>query len=227
MHGRSLQHLRRNAVAYLALFVALGGTSFAAATVITGKNVKNSSLTGADVKNSSLTGTDVKRQSLTPSDFKGSVQGDTGPQGPKGDNGPPGASGLTGPVTGDLPSGVTVRGAYAVSYPDGDWGATNPAWTPISYGFRLPSDPTVNVVPPGGPTTAGCSGTITSPQAAPGFLCIYRGFEVGFGAPGPNRQQDDGFSTAGGANTTGVFLGLAVTGTTLHLARGSWAVTAP
>lgn len=52
------------AVALLALFVALGGTSYAAIT-ITGKNVKNGSLTGADVKNSSLTGSDVKNNKLT------------------------------------------------------------------------------------------------------------------------------------------------------------------
>ena len=87
MHVSPLHHLRRNAVAYLALFVALGGTSFAAATVITGKNVKDSSLTGADVKKGSLTGSDVKNESLAPADFSGSVQGATGPQGPKGDTG--------------------------------------------------------------------------------------------------------------------------------------------
>ena len=99
MQVSPLGHLRRNAVAYLALFVALGGTSFAAATVITGKNVKNSSLTGADVKNSSLTGGDVKNKSLTASDFDGSVQGpkgDTGPQGANGDAGLQGARGETG-----------------------------------------------------------------------------------------------------------------------------------
>jgi hypothetical protein len=96
VHSSLLHHLRRNAVAYLALFVALGGTSFAAATVITGKNVKNGSLTGKDVKNSSLTGGDVKNKSLAPADFNGSVQGpqgDTGPQGPKGDTGAAGAPG--------------------------------------------------------------------------------------------------------------------------------------
>ena len=73
MQHNPLHHLRRNAVAYLALFVALGGTSFAAATVITGKNVKDSSLTGADVKKGSLTGSDVKNKSLAPADFSGSV----------------------------------------------------------------------------------------------------------------------------------------------------------
>jgi hypothetical protein len=230
MRERALpQHLRRNAVAYLALFVALGGTSFAAAGAITGRDVKNGSLTGRDLKNGSVTGKDVRNRSLTPRDFRGSVQGATGAQGPKGDRGAQGVRGLrgpAGPITGELPSGVTVRGSYALSYPDGNWTGSNPAWTAISYGFRLPSDPTVSFVPPGGPNPTGCSGTISSPEAAPGQLCIYRGAEIGFGAPGPNRQRDDGFSEFG-ANTTGIFLGFALTGTTLHLARGSWAVTGP
>ena len=93
MHVSPLHHLRRNAVAYLALFVALGGTSFAAATVITGKNVKDSSLTGADVKKGSLTGSDVKNKSLAPADFNGSV---TRPAGRHRPAGPTGATGRRG-----------------------------------------------------------------------------------------------------------------------------------
>jgi hypothetical protein len=64
-----------NVVATLALFVALGGSSYAAISV-TGKNVKNSSLTGSDIKNSSLTGKDVKNNSLTGSDIKSIRSGD-------------------------------------------------------------------------------------------------------------------------------------------------------
>ena len=45
-----------NVVATLALFIALGGTSYAALT-ITGNNVKNVSLTGRDVKRSPATPT--------------------------------------------------------------------------------------------------------------------------------------------------------------------------
>ena len=87
-----------NVMATVAVFIALGGSSYAA-VMVTGKNVKNGSLTGADVKNSSLTGGDVKNASLTPSDFKGSVEGpkgDTGPQGAQGDAGLRGAKGETG-----------------------------------------------------------------------------------------------------------------------------------
>jgi hypothetical protein len=87
-----------NVVATLALFVALGGSSYAAIK-ITGKNVKNGSLTGADVRNGSLTGGDVKNGSLGPADFSGSVrgpQGEVGPRGPKGDAGARGEQGQKG-----------------------------------------------------------------------------------------------------------------------------------
>ena len=85
-----------NVTATIALFLALGGTSYAALTV-TGKNVKNSSLTGADIKRSSLTTSDIKNRSLLAKDFKAGqlptvAQGTQGPQGPRGETGPRGPS---------------------------------------------------------------------------------------------------------------------------------------
>jgi hypothetical protein len=56
-------------ISVLALVVALSGVGYAA-LVITGKDVKNSSLTGKDVKNSSLTSKDVKDASLTGADVQ-------------------------------------------------------------------------------------------------------------------------------------------------------------
>lgn len=47
----------------VALFAALGGTSYAAAT-ISGKQVKNGTLTGKDIKNNSVGGADVKESRL-------------------------------------------------------------------------------------------------------------------------------------------------------------------
>jgi hypothetical protein len=61
----------------VALFVALGGTSYAAAT-IGGNQVKNNSLSGADVKNRSLTGKDVKNNSLGGSQVNESKLGQVG-----------------------------------------------------------------------------------------------------------------------------------------------------
>jgi hypothetical protein len=78
-------------MATIAVFVALGGTGYAAVR-ITGKDVKDSSLTGRDVKNSSLTTADVKDRSLRASDFSAGQL----PQGEKGDIGPPGQNGADG-----------------------------------------------------------------------------------------------------------------------------------
>jgi hypothetical protein len=83
------------AVALLALFISLGGSSYAAFSV-TGKNVKNSSLTGTDVKNSSLTSADIRDRSLLARDFKSGQlpAGPAGVAGAKGDAGPQGPAGI-------------------------------------------------------------------------------------------------------------------------------------
>jgi len=51
-------------VAYLALFLALGGSAIAAKPLIDGADVQDESLTGADVQNDSLTGDDIAEASL-------------------------------------------------------------------------------------------------------------------------------------------------------------------
>jgi hypothetical protein len=78
-----------------ALFVALGGTSYAALT-ITGTNVKNSSLTTADIGNRSLLAVDFKSGQVP-----AGPHGEPGPIGPRGGVGPKGDSGVSGyvPVT--------------------------------------------------------------------------------------------------------------------------------
>jgi hypothetical protein len=79
-----------NVMATVAVFVALGGTSYAALT-ITGKQVRNNSLTGKDIKN--LKSADVANRSLLAEDFRSGAlpQGPQGPQGPTGPAGAPGA----------------------------------------------------------------------------------------------------------------------------------------
>jgi hypothetical protein len=52
-----------NVVATLALFIALGGSSYAALTV-TGKQVRNGSLTGKDLKRNSLSGRQIREGRL-------------------------------------------------------------------------------------------------------------------------------------------------------------------
>jgi hypothetical protein len=113
-----------NAMATTAVFIALGGTSYAALS-ITGKDVRNSSLTGADIRNSSLTSSDVRDGTLRAKDFRATdlprgaagSTGATGPAGPKGDTGAPGAAGAAGPK-GDPGEPGTAR-AYAYIRADG------------------------------------------------------------------------------------------------------------
>lgn len=94
-----------NVVATLALFIALGGVGYAAATLpensVGAPQLKKNAVTGSKVRNSSLTGSDIKNKSLTAADFIGSVQGPQGPAGPAGNTGAKGdagAKGDTGPA---------------------------------------------------------------------------------------------------------------------------------
>jgi Collagen triple helix repeat (20 copies) len=124
-----MSHLRgrvtyANVMATAAVFLALGGTSYAAVT-ITGKDVKDSSLTGRDVRNSSLTTNDIKDGSLLVADFKagqltGGAAGSQGTRGETGATGPQGPKGDTGATGSQGPEGDT--GATGAQGPKGDTG---------------------------------------------------------------------------------------------------------
>lgn len=68
-----LSHARHNAVAYLALFVAMGGTAVAAKPMLTGADLQDGTINGADLRDRdstsypgpSIQGTDVEANSLT------------------------------------------------------------------------------------------------------------------------------------------------------------------
>jgi hypothetical protein len=61
---RVLEHVRRNAIAYLALFVALGGTGYAAVEL--GPN----SVGTRQLRNGAVTSNKIANSSITPSKFK-------------------------------------------------------------------------------------------------------------------------------------------------------------
>ncbi|MGK2876994.1 MAG: hypothetical protein ACSLFF_00215 [Solirubrobacterales bacterium] len=65
----SLKYARQNAVAFLALFVALSGTAYAAAKLpsnsVGTKQIKKSAVIGAKVKKNTLTGTQINESKLT------------------------------------------------------------------------------------------------------------------------------------------------------------------
>jgi hypothetical protein len=88
-----ITHIKRNLVAYLALFCALGGSAYAAGK-ITSKQIAPGAIKSKQVKDGSLTESDLASGVIT----RGAAgePGPQGPAGPKGEAGPTGATGATG-----------------------------------------------------------------------------------------------------------------------------------
>jgi len=135
-------HMRRHAVAYLALFVALGGTSYAAVSLprdsVGAKQLKSSSVTSSKVKDGSL-----RAKDLAGSDWAG-LKGDPGPRGLEGPAGRQGADGQAGSPGPKGDTGAT--GQAGSPGPKGDTGATGgPGADGANGGFvaLLPSGQTM------------------------------------------------------------------------------------
>jgi hypothetical protein len=101
MPSRIFDHFRGNAVGYVALFAALGGTSYAAVSLPAGsvhsKQLANGAVTHAKLAQGSVNQSNLVSHSLTAADFKpgvlkavsgaGGAGGATGATGPAGQNG--------------------------------------------------------------------------------------------------------------------------------------------
>jgi hypothetical protein len=90
---RLVSHLRSNAIAYLALFVALGGTAYAVslpANSVGTKQLKKAAVTKKKIKRNAVTTRKVKNFTLRSEDFGPGVllQGQAGPTGATGPVGP-------------------------------------------------------------------------------------------------------------------------------------------
>jgi hypothetical protein len=105
-----------NVIATLALFIALGGVSYAALRV-----------TGRDVVDGSLTGKDIKRKSVPVNRLKGKLPaGPAGPGGAAGPQGPQGPKGETGPA-GPVDPGrfVPAAGLTTIGVGPSGWETSN------------------------------------------------------------------------------------------------------
>ena len=223
-----------HAIAMVALVVGLAGGAYAASGGIPGPggvisgcfNKKTGQL--RVVKASRHCSRSERRLRWNQKGSKGAA-GLRGPQGAPGVNGTRGQTGATGPagpVTGTLPSGVTLRGDWAVRLANST--AAQRIQTAISWGFSLPSPPTAHFIPLGTTPPAGCTGgTVSAPTADPGNLCVYEQFADNI--TGGTQTTFNATGTDGVADPFGA--GLAANATagapTDTRWRGSWAVTAP
>ncbi|HYZ30288.1 MAG TPA: hypothetical protein VE570_14595 [Thermoleophilaceae bacterium] len=113
-------HVRGNVIAYVALFAALGGTSYAAVKLEPG-SVRTAALARGAVTHSKLAGNSVTQRnivkgSLTASAFKSGVLGGT--KGAPGGNGTPGATGPAG-ANGTGSVVLKTQGTGSVTAPHG------------------------------------------------------------------------------------------------------------
>ncbi len=93
-------HMRHNVVAYLALFVALGGTSYAAiqlpANSVGAKQIKKNAVRSSEIRKNAVRSSEVRNRSLLAIDFRAGQL----PRGPRGEPGAPGVEAAADPIVG-------------------------------------------------------------------------------------------------------------------------------
>jgi hypothetical protein len=151
--------------------------------------------------------------------------GENGTNGRNGTSGAYGETGAPGGFFGVLPSGEMMTGTYASQ---GDR-VGHQYRTAVSFLLSLPVAPTgehIHYIKVGEPVPPGCGGTVESPVALPGNLCIFEGVSVGNEA---NRGEVNPIDDAAPNISMPVF-GFGVYASCEAIAcfnEGAWAVTAP
>jgi hypothetical protein len=173
-------------LACVALFVALGGTGYAAlqlpANSVGSKQIRNGAVKNSEIANNAVTGRKVRRRSLTASDFRASSlpRGPRGFPGPAGPAGPAGSARAYGYVTaagavvaarskgGATVSHVATSGVYCISIP-GISSASSVMSVNLDWDESATSPP---------PAAAGDSEGVVEVSFAPGAPCTAGQFEV-------------------------------------------------
>ncbi len=116
---------------------------------------------------------------------------------------------------GNLPSGSTVRGAFAEA--DNAQAAGYSQYVMLSFGYSISFTPTLHYVASGAPTPTGCTGNVANPGAQPGHLCIF---------------ESTSFNVTNSRNVflignSGAAVPLSSASANTFYAIGTWALTAP
>jgi hypothetical protein len=232
-----------NVMATIAVFVALGGTSYAVATgsidsreikdnTVRSKDIRNNQVRTQDVRNNHLRGRDIRNNTLTGGDIdEGSLDtvanATTAANASNATN-----SGQLGGKTasaflqfnGAIPSGTTVIGNWSAS-PSGD-GAGAVGFDEIDLPGVAPANIDSGAANMGAGTTNGgdndaaCTGNAKNPTAPAGKMCFYVGFQVGL-------SDLSGFISEGPDNRGAAIRVTGTGGSGGEYARGAWAYTAP
>ena len=236
-----------HALASVALFLALGGSAYAAAK-IRARDIKTGAVTTRALKDGTIRLGDIReaaRERLRGQEGDRGPRGRTGLRGPKGDRGPTGPTGATGargrrgrrgmkgetgpqgpagPYPETLPAKQTERGTYAVG---GAATAEEPVETGVTFPIALGAAPQVRFLPAGSAATGECPGSAREPGATPGFLCVYEAEATG--AAGERSVFDPSQGDAAGANAASRWgFGVRLGGAAGNVgSQGTWAVTAP
>jgi hypothetical protein len=219
-------------VATAALVVALGGTGYAGTQFgknsIGARQIEKGAVRSNEVANGTLKLADIKasaRETLTGTD---GTSGPAAPAGATGATGATGQQGPPGPLVDTLPSGATLRGAFA-SGATKIAPATGFSWDAISFPFPLASAPTPNIISVGGSSTTECPGSLADPTAAPGNLCAYLGVRQNVinGRPRLCDLEGNNCGTPDGADRNGAVVEVVGDADGVFYVSGTWAVTAP
>lgn len=215
-------YLRRHHIALIALFVALGGTSYAAIRLprnsVGWPEIRPNAITSSKIRDGSLSRRDFAPGQLqavraaTPDGASPAAQGAPGPPGPFPD--------------GAVPAGKTLRGYYDIS----STAAAGATWasTSISFPFPLATAPAAHYIAEGESPPAACGGTVGNPAADPGHLCIYEGARFDVDIAGTTAYPaNDGTATRFGAAVFARSASRFDAKRPDFFVRGTWAVTAP
>jgi hypothetical protein len=186
------------------------------------------------------------------------AKGETGPAGPQGPQGSQGFQGVQGPpgttgFTATLPAGKTETGTWSYSLPTVNESTEGMEKVRLSYSeggadisFTVPlekplDEEHVHYVKQNDPEPAeACQGSVEEPTAAPGNLCVYETFGLGWNEalelqpyqfkptpPGENQGGGIEFEPAGAGVSGAIVIMIPDSTNGPHVAEGSWAVTAP